>query len=141
MKTYKSKFGNGILIILTVIFGIIIGSMILYSSPINSILALSGIFLLVYVFFLYIIFETQYTIDNKVLFVKCGFLYNMKLSIDKIKSIKATGNLIASPAPSLDRIELTYGKYGSLIISPKDKFGFIDELTRINPNIENKLVG
>lgn len=47
---------------------------------------------------------------------------------------------MSSPAPSLDRIELTYGEFGLIIISPKDKIGFAQELIKINPKIKNKLI-
>jgi membrane-bound ClpP family serine protease len=140
MKTYKSKFGFELIIFLTLIFGAIIVFMVYQSEPLKAILSVSGIFLLVYGLFLYLNFSTEYTITEAgILNVKCGFLYNKCFDINKIKSIAKTGNLISSPAPSLDRIELTYGKFEVIVISPKDKNGFAGELTKVNPKIENKL--
>ncbi len=140
MKIYKSKFGYGIMGFLTLLFLSILGYMIYQNEPIEAILSVTGIHLLVYGFCLYLNFSTEYTImDNGILKVKCGFVYNKSFDINKIKSIVKSNNLISSPAPSLDRIELTYGKFDLIIISPKNKTEFANDLTKINPKIENKL--
>jgi hypothetical protein len=43
---------------------------------------------------------------------------------------------MSSPALSLDRIEIFYNKFDSVIISPKNKADFVAELKSINPAIE-----
>lgn len=140
MKTYKSKFGYKIITFLTLIFGFIIGFMVYQNEPLKSIISLGGVFLSIYGLFLYLNFSTEYTITNDgILKVKCGFIYNKRFDINKIKTIAKTNNLISSPSPSLDRIELTYGEFDLVVISPKDKIGFTQELTKMNPKIENKL--
>lgn len=92
-----------------------------------------------YLFILNIFLGTGYWIDNDVLKIKCGFLYTKSISIHEIKTISKTNSLISSPAPSFDRIEITYGKFDDIIISPKDKVALAKDLTRINPNIENHI--
>ena len=140
MKTYKSKFGYGTIGFLTLLFLSILGYMIFQNESLEAILSVGGICLLTYGFFLYLNFSTEYTITDKgILNIKCGIFYDKRFDINKIKSITKSNNLISSPAPSLDRIELIYGKYDLIIISPKDKIGFAKELIRINPKIENKL--
>lgn len=140
MKVFKSKFGYEIMGFLTVLFLSIIGYLMYRNEPIEAILSVGGIHLLVYGFFLYLNFSTEYTItDNGNLKVRCGFVYNKSFDINNIRSISKTNNPISSPAPSLDRLELTYGKFDLIIISPKDKTGFAKELRKINPKIENKL--
>lgn len=42
---------------------------------------------------------------------------------------------IIAPALSLDRIQIRSGKYDLIAISPKDKFTFVEELMKINPDI------
>ena len=141
MKSYKSKFGYEILIFLTLLFGGVMLFMILQDKPFYQIMSVGVTFILVYVLFLYLNFSTEYTItETGILKIKCGFLYNKNFEINKIKSIAKISNLISSPAPSLDRIELTYGTYDSIIISPKEKIAFANDLTRVNPKIENKLI-
>ena len=140
MKTYKSKFGFEIMIFLTLLFGGIILFMTYQKESFKVILSVGGIFIVVYGLFLYLNFSTEYTItETGILKVKCGFFYNKDFDINKIKSVANTGNLMSSPAPSLDRIELTYGTFDIIVISPKDKNEFARELTKVNPKIENKL--
>lgn len=140
MKSFKSKFGFEIMTFLTLLFGLIIVFMAYQKEPLEAILSVGGIFLLVCGLCLYFNFSTEYTItEDGVLKIKCGFLYNKHFDINKIKSVAKTGNLISSPAPSLDRIELTYGKFDSIVISPNDKNRFAKELTKVNSKIENKL--
>ena len=125
---------------LTVFFLSIIGYMIYKNEPVEAILSVAGIHLLVYGFCLYLNFSTEYTImDNGILKVRCGFVYNKSFDINKIKSIVKSNNLVSSPAPSIDRIELAYGKFDLIIISPKYKRKFANDLTKINPKIDNKL--
>ncbi len=60
---------------------------------------------------------------------------NDKIDIGKISRIRKTKSLISSPAWSLDRIEIFYNKYDSVIISPKNRKEFIQDLQKINSSI------
>lgn len=64
MKTYKSKFGYEIIIFLTLLFGSCIVFMMYLKESLEDFLSAGGIFILVFVFFLYLNFSTQYTITN-----------------------------------------------------------------------------
>lgn len=44
--------------------------------------------------------------------------------------------MLSSPALSLDRLEVFYNKFDSVIISPQNKEDFIVALQNINPAIE-----
>lgn len=80
-------------------------------------------------FIIYMYLSTTYKIiDDRELVVKVGFLMNIKMNVDQIYKIKKTKSLISSPAWSLDRIEIFYNKYDSVIISPKNQNGFIQDL-------------
>lgn len=140
MKEFKSKVGYGILIPILVLF---IGIMLIPSISGDSVgarLTMAAIMLPAIAFTLHLFFTTTYRInDSNELRIKCGLLINSTVDITKIKSISRTRNPISSPAPSMDRIELKYGKWDSVIISPKDKIGFVDALLQINPNIQSNL--
>ncbi|MDB4534689.1 PH domain-containing protein [Vicingaceae bacterium] len=140
MKEFKSKVGYGILIpVLILLIGITLLP-IINGEPIGAILTMIAIMVPVIAFTLHIFFRTTYRInDRNELLIKCGFLFNAVIDILKIKSIKRTRNPISSPAASLDRIELKYGKWDSVIISPNDKVGFVNELLKINPNIQHDM--
>lgn len=87
-------------------------------------------------FVIHLFTSISYTIIDDELKIKAVFLVNTKIPISSIHKIKETNNLISSPAASLDRLEIFYGKYDSIIISPLDKNEFIQDLLKINPNIE-----
>jgi hypothetical protein len=82
---------------------------------------------------------TNYTIENGKLTIKCGFFYNKTIDINTIKKIAETNNPLSSPGTSLDRLEIVYGKFDSIIISPKKKKEFISDIEKLNPSVEVKL--
>jgi len=140
MKEFKSKVGYGILIpVLILLVGITLLP-IIKGAPVGATLTMLGIMVPTIAFTLHIFYRTSYRINEKnELLIKCGFLYNAVVNISAIRSISRTRNPTSSPAASLDRIELKYGKWDSVIISPNDKTGFVNELLKINPNIQHDL--
>ena len=84
---------------------------------------------------IYLSFTTHYTIDGKNLIVKSGFLVNKTIAISSIKKITETNSLLSAPAMSLDRLEISYGKFDDIIISPKEKQVFITHLLELHPAI------
>lgn len=83
--------------------------------------------------------KTEYTIEENKLKIKCGFFTYKPIEINEIKEITKSSNIISSPAASFDRIEIKYGKFEEMIISPKNKFEFAKYLTGLNPNIKNNI--
>ena len=73
------------------------------------------------------------------LIIKCGFFTYKPIAINDISEISKSSNIISSPAPSFDRIEIKYGKFNEIIISPKNKFEFAKHLTSLNQKIKNNL--
>ena len=140
MKEFKSKVGYGIVIPVLILIIAVTFLPIMNGASGKATTIVIGVMLLVVALTISIFFGTTYKInDKKELLIKCGFLYNSTIDISKIKSIERTRNPISSPAPSLDRIELKYGKWDSVIISPEDKVGFVNELVKINPDIKHNL--
>ena len=95
--------------------------------------------LLVMGFVGYIYLTTYYLISDKLLKVKCGFMINRSINIDSIKKISETNNPLSSPANSFDRLEIRFSNAGVILVSPKDKMGFIHHLKKLNPQIEMEL--
>ena len=127
---YKSKIGLELVIPLVVVFG---GSSILmiFGGAWPGLLVM----LPALAFILHMVFTTYYTIDGDILKVNCGFT-KQTVDIKTIRKISDDMNWISSPALSLDRLELFFSKYDSVVLSPKDKIGFIKELLAIKPDIE-----
>lgn len=84
--------------------------------------------------------STYYVIENHKLTIVCGFIFNQEIDIEHIRKIEKTNSPISSPALSIKhRIEIFYGKYDSVIISPERRVEFIKTLTLINKNISTNL--
>ncbi len=85
-------------------------------------------------------FKTTYYLLNKdELVVKSGFFVNLNIDANTIKSVKATRNPLSAPAISLDRLEIAYGKYDTVMVSPKYRTGFIAQLLNDHPSIAVEL--
>ena len=134
-KIYKSKIGLELVIPIALILGTV------FILTISNEPSWLGVLILlpVILFMIYMFMSTFYVVDNEVLIIKSGFLYDDTINIKTIRKISETHNLLSSPATSLDRLEITYNKYDSVLISPKDKLLFIENLTSLNPSIEVKL--
>lgn len=130
----------GIFLALTLLFGAVIAFMMYFDEPFEALLAVGTIFATVIGLFLYINLDTRYTLTaDGLLDVRSGIFYHRRFDIGKIKSISESSNMISAPAPSLDRLELRYGQYDLIVVSPKDKSGFANELVKRNPYIENRV--
>ena len=138
-KKYSSKVSYGLL---TVVFIVFFSPLILnlIKSGINLNLTLISLFLIIiFGLITHMFLKTEYTVEENKLKIKCGFFTYKPIEINEIKEITKSSNIISSPAPSFDRIEIKYGKFEEMIISPKDKFEFAKYLTSLNPNIKNNI--
>jgi len=138
MKTYRSKFGWSVFLFMIIVFAVTIIP-IFYKKQIHTLYEIviqCIVFVIILLFFVMISLGTKYIISEEKLIVKCSPFYNKKIAIAEITKIKKTNSPISSPAPSLDRIDIHYEKYNSVVISPKNKTEFITHLKSINPSIE-----
>ena len=130
---YNSKIDIFLVIFITIVM-IISGYGIFFEIEKNIFGVIVYFLTIAFVIHLYV--TTKYTIkNNNELIVKSSFLINTSINIRTITKIKKTRNPISSPALSLDRIELFYNQYDSVIISPKNREDFIQELLKINQSI------
>ena len=133
-KVYKSKIGFEIIIPILIILAF--GFKNIINEP-----RVAPIILLIFVlaFITYMLTSIKYTVENQNLNIKAGFLINQNINIMNIESIKKSKNILSSPVASLDRIEIIENNKNSILISPKNKIEFIEELKKINPQIDVKL--
>ena len=134
-KVYQSKIGLELAIPLIVIFGTVL-FLAINEKP--SWLGV-GFLLSIILFVVHTFMTTYYTIAGDHLIIRCGFLFNQTIDIKTIKKITETNNPMSSPAISLDRLEIKYAKFDSVLISPKLKREFIAEITSLNPDVEIQL--
>ena len=136
---YYSKISYTLLIVIFIVFfGPLIPNIIHEGFSNNMIMITLGLFV-VYGLILHMFFNTTYTIDQKMLHIRCGFFRYKPINIMNMKKISKSSSIVSSPAASFDRIEITYDKFDELIISPKYKLKFTADLQKINPNLINTL--
>jgi len=126
MKIYKSKVDWWLIVLFGGVFGYPIIQGILTNEYFLSVL-------FAFVLFLFFLFSKtiKYKIEGENLMI-----WYTKIEIKSIRKIYRTKNPLSSPALSLDRIAIVYNKYDEILISPKERNEFIDELLKINPGIE-----
>ncbi len=71
--------------------------------------------------------STYYRIDGPELFIRCG-VFHWRIATASITNITPTHDPRSSPALSLDRLRIDYGAGKTILVSPKDKTGFVDAL-------------
>lgn len=125
MKTFRSKVDWWLVGIIIIVFAYpiidgILSKQYALSFTMLAILVLIGI----------MFSKIKYVIVGNVLKI-----WWIKVEIQSIRKIYKTRNPLSSPALSLDRIAIVYNKFDEVLISPKNKKEFIDELLKINPAI------
>ncbi len=125
MKTYRSKIDWWLILLILGIFGYPIMEGILTNQYGLSITMISILIIMFWMFS-----KIKYVIEGTMLKV-----WWVKIDIHSIKRIYITNNPLSSPALSLDRIAIVYNTYDEVLISPKLKKEFVEELLKINPTI------
>jgi hypothetical protein len=126
---FKSKMDWWLPTLMLIVLGFPIGMGIIEKEYLVSVL-FAIILAAVFIMFHYTVYRLQ---DGQLV------VWSTKIDIRTIRKINKTRNPISSPALSLDRIEIIYNKFDSILISPKDKQAFVEELLKINPDIVVKI--
>lgn len=134
---YKAKVDTWLFVLISVLPLVIIWST---SSSRETIpWEAVGIVVGTIIIILFLISSIRYEIDGTTLIVwMCPFV-RQKVDIMKIRRIRKTHSILSAPAPSLDRIALELDRFDEIIISPKEKWSFIEHLLQINHDIEVKV--
>lgn len=126
MKTYKSKIDWWLIVLIL--------SITIYPIVDGIISKEYGLSLFMFCFLIgigWMFYKIKYIIVGSILKV-----WWLKIDIHSIKRIYKTNNPLSSPALSLDRIAIVYNKYDEVLISPKLKKEFVEDLLKINPAIQ-----
>lgn len=136
---YYSKVSYTLLIVVfLVLFGPLVFMFISNGFTGNTTILFLAVVVL-FGFISHMFFNTTYKIEKGKLYIKCGFINYNPVNIGEMKKVSKSSNMISSPAASFDRIEITYGKFEELIISPKHKTKFVEDLQKINSGIISNL--
>jgi hypothetical protein len=78
--------------------------------------------------------STMYVISGNELRISSGPM-KVLVPIDSISRIRRSNSPASSPALSLSRLEIHYGRFNEVLISPKDRRGFIRAIVARVPNV------
>ncbi len=86
------------------------------------------------VFQLHVLYAIDYTFEGAELRVRAS-LFRWRIPLAEIDSVEPSRNPLSSPATSLDRLLIHYGKK-RILISPEDRPGFMRTLAARAPQLE-----
>ncbi|MDE6688925.1 MAG: PH domain-containing protein [Prevotella sp.] len=131
-KTYRSKVDMWLIIVMLALTVLPLIPLLYADIPIEFFaIIVAGL-----CFCVAMMFSFKYVIDEKYLIVKSGFFFSQRYFIEDLRSITPTRSILSAPAASLDRLELNFGDV-SVVVSPKDKAGFIECLRSKVPRNES----
>ncbi len=97
---------------------------------------LTAVVMVLVMFLLFSVFRsTYYEIGDKDLLVVSG-PFRWTIPLDTITDVTPTRNPLSSPALSMDRLRISYGKRKFILVSPEDKEGFVNALQRARSSHE-----
>ncbi|MBU3671160.1 MAG: hypothetical protein FGM43_01330 [Sinobacteraceae bacterium] len=83
---------------------------------------------------LWVLLDTHYTLSPTSLDVRCG-PFKTRIALDQIREVSEVRSLLSSSALSIDRLEITYNLYQSIMISPRDRRQFFGELESLRARL------
>lgn len=135
MDVFKSKIDKWLLFCLILsIIGCLLGAsvMLKIGGTFNFVLA-TVILILGAGFPLWLLVSTRYIVSEENLKVISG-PFSWNIPIQSIISVEESQNAVASPALSLDRLEIKFGEDKAILVSPVNKTEFIQKLNKVKLN-------
>lgn len=125
----------GIVVIMT---ALLINGLFVDDMPLIPVLILG----LAIAIIVWVLLDTRYVIKTQFLLYRSG-PFRGRIDITKIRKIKLHSGLFVpvSMKPALDTngFIITYNQYDDVFVSPSNSSIFLEELKKINPNIEIKI--
>ncbi len=124
MNTYKSKVDSwviglfGITLICPIVLGWIVGGSLWPALIICGIIT---------AFIMWLYAATKYKVTPDEIIVHAG-LYKVTIARKSIVSVTAMRDLAASPAFSLNRLEILYNQNSRILISPQNRDRFLSDI-------------
>lgn len=118
------------------IYTLIIGQGIFLMNETSPWFLVFHIVLAVVIFFW--VRSIRYTLSEESLEIHMGLGMKRKIPLASIRKVALSNNPISSPAASLQRIAIHYDRWGYILISPKNREAFIEELERRREALEGQ---
>lgn len=142
---YPSKVDWWLAVLLVSVPVIAVGSAIvltIYDEPIDALVGWLSV-AAVAALYVGVVWPVAYELDDEALVIRFG-LIRIRIRYDRIRDVRPTRSLLASPALSLDRLAVDRGGGLPVTISPADPSGFLADLDGRTPHLRrdgDRLVG
>jgi hypothetical protein len=126
-RVFPSKVDRWIVALMIVPFGIsivVVGSALRANPPLPALVLLVGIEVLVLVLIVGTLRSTRYEVADREVIVRSP-PFRRRIGIESIESIRPSRSPVSSPALSLDRLEIRYSGDRRILVSPRDREGFL----------------
>jgi membrane protein YdbS with pleckstrin-like domain len=127
--TFKSAVDLWLLVIMALVVIISLGvsiRLVLQHSPAGY-LRVIGVLAVGIGMPFWLFYTTQYVVKDEVLKIQSG-PFRWTIPITSISQAVETSSPLSSPALSLRRLEITYGESKTIMVSPKDRKGFLEAI-------------
>lgn len=127
---FRSKIDRWLLALVAVPLALSVGatvSALLAHPPFEAVLLIVGLEVLVLLFVSWTFRSTYYLVSDREVVARSG-PFRWRIEIATIESIRPSRNPASSPAMSLDRLEVRYGRGRTLLVSPADRIDFLDAI-------------
>lgn len=135
--TFPSKVDRWLIVILVAVMAISLGgvasTVLAGGSPAGLLLA-AAIEALVAAFIIWTFRTTRYTVGEHELTIQSG-PFRWRIGLADIQEILPSTNPLSSPALSLDRLLVRYGRRRMILISPEDRAGFLAAVAARSPGL------
>lgn len=124
---FPSKVDRWIVALMILPLGIsvvVMGAALRANPPLPALLLLVGIELLVLTLIVGTVRSTRYEVTAHEVVVRSP-PFRWRIAIDSIESIRPSRSPVSSPALSLDRLEIRYDGDRRILVSPRDREGFL----------------
>ncbi len=131
---FRSLISSRLVLGYMLILGTLAAVMAWYQVWAGTVILLITILLILHIFW-----NTDYRIEGNMLHIRSGLLYRKSIDISTISNISKSDSLISGPATSFNRLEIQYGKFDVVYVSPADQQAFVTALKSVNSTIDIRL--
>lgn len=108
------------------VYALIIGQGIFMAGTLSWAFLIFHFSLAILIYFFVV--RIKYELDDEKLVIFMGPVQYKTIDIQSIKKMELSNNPLSSPAASLKRIAIHYNKWGYVLISPKNREAFIQDI-------------
>jgi len=124
---FPSKIDRWVVVLMVVPFvisAVVVSSALRANPPLPALFLMVGIEVLVLALIAGTLRSTRYEVTDREVIVRSP-PFRWRIEIESIESIRPSRSPISSPALSLDRLEIRYSGDRRMLISPRDREGFL----------------